>query len=420
MLIHISLVHVLSFTCCLVFVVIVPSKYHPSQCKSAASTPAAAPTPTPAPLPVAVPASAEKAAATTASVPVSPPQPPPPPVVEEEDPSMYDPVLPTDPLIARQTELEGKCAAIVVQVAGLPAFLSWLQRRDAAQGALTPLLRGTDYCAIAANGVTLAAIEQEAAKLVLSQADCATLVQRHGQAVAEAVELCKELRAAKQFPALIALGTKLEELKAMDLSGIPVDLGEWLLFHNFLLSVLVSDICTAGCRCRAHICDFSERLCTHSPTSGAPAGQAEDSHRPSTVCSHHAGLDPAPRPGQGVSARCGRGGRPGLRADRQVEPGAGRRGAGGWGAAAVRGGLQDPGNQARGGGGGDGEHVRGAGAGARLRGAAAAGGEAGSTAWCGDCTITRQMLKMVRARGSTGMVMWTQKDMRTNGGAAVL
>jgi hypothetical protein len=69
-------------------------------------------------------------------------------------------------------------------------------------------------------------VEKQSAQLPLSEEDYLTLPARHADLVQRVTDTCRNLMKARDYAALGPLSAKLEELRALDLSGIAGTGGE--------------------------------------------------------------------------------------------------------------------------------------------------------------------------------------------------
>jgi hypothetical protein len=83
------------------------------------------------------------------------------------------------------------------------------------------LAAADDFVLVGTLGSQLQALQQESAQLSLSEEDYLTLAARHAALVQRVMEECRELAKAQDYTALGSLSAKLQELKALDLAGIP-------------------------------------------------------------------------------------------------------------------------------------------------------------------------------------------------------
>jgi hypothetical protein len=114
--------------------------------------------------------------------------------------------------------LEYACVRIQKQSSQTPLRAEMTQRLAAAQTQYDAAeAAAEDFELIASLGKALQALQQESAKLPLSEEDYLSLRDRHAALVRRVEERCKELKDAKDFTALEALGVHLEALKAVHL-----------------------------------------------------------------------------------------------------------------------------------------------------------------------------------------------------------
>jgi formyltetrahydrofolate synthetase len=119
-------------------------------------------------------------------------------------------------------QLEDECNALVAQLAITAVTREAIRRRDELQDALDVLKAAmVDFEAIGQAGKSLKAANAELAQLPLSEEGYLTLADRHVTLVRKVTTTCSELADAGEFVALDTLATKLEELKALDLSALP-------------------------------------------------------------------------------------------------------------------------------------------------------------------------------------------------------
>jgi hypothetical protein len=179
------------------------------------------------------------------------------PLTADDDDGANDPEMPSDSFDLRQTKLGEKCDVLIQQAEGLPAYLAWQQRRDAAHAALDT----ATYWGIEENAKAAAAVQQEAQQLTLTEADCATLPARRAQLTKDLTQLCRDLRTAEEFSSLVQAGKKLEAISALDLSGVVSDSGTYATPHKHHSIYLLAAVC---------ICEQGRSSTSPSPITAAP------------------------------------------------------------------------------------------------------------------------------------------------------
>jgi hypothetical protein len=115
--------------------------------------------------------------------------------------------------------LARECNAVISQFAHVPTFRKVIQHRDELQREYHALkTAATDLMALGRVGRALRAA---GAAIVLTEEDYLTLADRHAALVTKATSLCAKLADAAESQALNTLASKLEELKALDVSVTP-------------------------------------------------------------------------------------------------------------------------------------------------------------------------------------------------------
>jgi hypothetical protein len=112
--------------------------------------------------------------------------------------------------------LAGECDAVITQFAHVPTFRKAIQHRDKLQREYDALkTAATDLMALGRVGRALRAA---GAAIVLTEEDYLTLADRHAALVTKVTTMCAQLADATESQALNTLASKLEELKALDVS----------------------------------------------------------------------------------------------------------------------------------------------------------------------------------------------------------
>jgi hypothetical protein len=112
--------------------------------------------------------------------------------------------------------LAGACDAVIAQFAHVPTFRKAIQHRDELQREYDALkTAATDLVALGRVG---RALKAAGAAIMLTEEDYLTLADRHAALVTKATTMCAQLAGAAESQALNTLASKLEELKALDLS----------------------------------------------------------------------------------------------------------------------------------------------------------------------------------------------------------
>jgi hypothetical protein len=115
--------------------------------------------------------------------------------------------------------LVGDCDSFITEFKHVPTFRDVIRRREELQREYNALkAAATNYCSLARVGKALKAA---VAAVVLTEEDYLTLADRHAALVRRATATCSVLADAGEFNALEFLATKLEELKALDVSALP-------------------------------------------------------------------------------------------------------------------------------------------------------------------------------------------------------
>lgn len=111
------------------------------------------------------------------------------------------------------------CDAIASQAAQAPDRQQAMARREALQEEYDAAdAAGTDFKRIAELGLALEQLDAESEQLPLAEEDYLALADRHAALVRRIEDKCAEFRDEEHFDALLALGTKLATLRAIDLS----------------------------------------------------------------------------------------------------------------------------------------------------------------------------------------------------------
>jgi hypothetical protein len=123
---------------------------------------------------------------------------------------------------ALYAEAVSECGAIVAQLASAPLTREAILLRDKLRKTLTALRAAkSDFEAVGQAGKALKAVVAAFSLLSLSELDYLTLADRHAALVQKITTTCIALADTGEFDALDTLATKLEELKALDVSALP-------------------------------------------------------------------------------------------------------------------------------------------------------------------------------------------------------
>jgi hypothetical protein len=126
---------------------------------------------------------------------------------------------PADPI---GSVLVGECDTVVSQFVHVPAFRDAIRQRDELQRELAALNAAkTNFREIARVGTAHRAAVAAVLQQALSEEDYLTLADRHAALVQKVTTTCEELADAEDYDAVILLGDKLNELKALDVTTLP-------------------------------------------------------------------------------------------------------------------------------------------------------------------------------------------------------
>jgi cell fate (sporulation/competence/biofilm development) regulator YlbF (YheA/YmcA/DUF963 family) len=115
--------------------------------------------------------------------------------------------------------LAGECDTILTQFAHVATFRVAIQQRDELQREYDALKSAaTDLISLGRVGKALKAA---VSAIVLTEKDYVALADRHAALVQKVTATCIELADAREFDALDSLATKLEQLRALDVSALP-------------------------------------------------------------------------------------------------------------------------------------------------------------------------------------------------------
>jgi Skp family chaperone for outer membrane proteins len=118
--------------------------------------------------------------------------------------------------------LVSECEAVTTQLAYVPTLRDAIQQRDELQRELTALSTAqTNFKEIARVGTTHKAAVAAVLQQPLIEEDYLTLADRHAALVQKLTTTCEELAEAEDYDAVILLGDKLNELKALDVATLP-------------------------------------------------------------------------------------------------------------------------------------------------------------------------------------------------------
>jgi hypothetical protein len=118
--------------------------------------------------------------------------------------------------------LVGDCDRVVAQFVHVPRFKEAIQRKDELKREFDALNAvRTNFLAIARVGAEHKAAIAAVAQIPLSEEDYQTLSERHEAVVSRVTTTCAQLTDMGEFGALEALASKLEELMALDTTGLP-------------------------------------------------------------------------------------------------------------------------------------------------------------------------------------------------------
>jgi hypothetical protein len=128
----------------------------------------------------------------------------------------------TVPKAPTQSALACECDTIVTQFGHVPALREAIQQRDELQRELAALNAAkTNFKEIARVGTAHRAAVAAVLQQALSEEDFLTLSDRHAALVQKLTTTCEELAEAEDYDAVILLGDKLNELKALDVATLP-------------------------------------------------------------------------------------------------------------------------------------------------------------------------------------------------------
>jgi phage host-nuclease inhibitor protein Gam len=112
--------------------------------------------------------------------------------------------------------LAGECDAVIAQFAHVPTFRKAIQHRDELQREYDALkTAATDLMALGRVG---RALKAAGAAIMLTEEDYLTLADRHAALVEKVTTTCAELADTGKSQVLSTLASKLEKLKALDVS----------------------------------------------------------------------------------------------------------------------------------------------------------------------------------------------------------
>jgi hypothetical protein len=110
--------------------------------------------------------------------------------------------------------------AAICQFAQAPVLWDLVQQRNKLQLALDLLVvMNNDWEAVGEAGKKVGSATAAVLQHPLSEEDNMTLTSRHSALVQKMTDTCKDLLATKQYDSVTALGTKLKELKAAQVSA---------------------------------------------------------------------------------------------------------------------------------------------------------------------------------------------------------
>jgi hypothetical protein len=115
-----------------------------------------------------------------------------------------------------------ECDAAICQFAQAPVLWDLVQQRNKLQLALDLLVvmvMNNDWEAVGEAGKKVGSATAAMLQDPLSEEDYMTLTSRHSALVQKMTDTCKDLLATKQYDSVTALGTKLKELKAAQVSA---------------------------------------------------------------------------------------------------------------------------------------------------------------------------------------------------------
>jgi hypothetical protein len=115
-----------------------------------------------------------------------------------------------------------ECDTVATQFAFVPALKAALERRETLKAELGAAENaGDNFVLVGTLGEQLLALAKDTARLPLSEEDYLTLAARHATAEQRLIQRCKELVTAKAYAEVKALGAKLQELQALDVTALP-------------------------------------------------------------------------------------------------------------------------------------------------------------------------------------------------------
>jgi hypothetical protein len=120
------------------------------------------------------------------------------------------------------TALVGECATIVTQLGQVPALRDAIQQRDALQAELEAAEKASsNFVLVGTLGEQLEAQQLQVTQQPLSEERYHTLRDSHASLVQKLIVTCRGLAEVKAYTQVKALGAKLQQLKALDLSTLP-------------------------------------------------------------------------------------------------------------------------------------------------------------------------------------------------------
>jgi hypothetical protein len=135
--------------------------------------------------------------------------------------------IPTDLTGSLHAALVSECDTIFTQFSHVSAVQAALLRRAELQAQLEAAEEaGDDFVLVGTLGEQLETLKVETAQALLTEEDYLTLAARHASVVQRMTERCKELAKAKAYAEVKVLGAKLQDLKALDVTGLPSFAGQ--------------------------------------------------------------------------------------------------------------------------------------------------------------------------------------------------
>jgi hypothetical protein len=117
----------------------------------------------------------------------------------------------------------GECDAVIAQFSHAPAVRAAVQQRDELQREFTALNAAkTNFKEIARLGTAHKAAVAAVGKQRLSEKFYLTLAGRHAALMQQVTAMCMKLADAEEFDTVQVLGAKLQKLKALDVSALPL------------------------------------------------------------------------------------------------------------------------------------------------------------------------------------------------------